>query len=411
MRSTSPGTRATSSPADARRAAPAERHAVRDKVARTVYTVNMNSIHAHPPPGEVRVPLQALKGRGAALRTAHRFERDRRDAFDDGWGTVEDVALTSAVPTRTQVTLEDARSALCANDSPDIAFDLSVNPYRGCEHGCSYCYARPTHSYLGLSPGLDFETRIVAKQNIAQVLRAELARPGYRPRLLNVGSATDCYQPVERELRLTRGVIEVLHETRHAFSLVTKGSGVERDLDLLAPMAADRLAAVYVTITTLDAALARRLEPRAASPQRRLLTIRRLADAGVPVGVSVAPQIPFINEDMEQVLEAAAGAGATCAFYTVLRLPWELAPLFRQWLDLHYPERASRTLARVKEMRGGKDYDADFSTRMKGSGLWADLIRQRFEKTCARLGLNRQRVPLDLSRFRPVPVAGQGSLF
>jgi DNA repair photolyase len=371
----------------------------------------MTSKNAQPPTDGTAEPVRVVKGRGAATRIAHRFERDVRDAFDDGWGAPDGSTSEEGVPPRTHVALEDARSALCANDSPDIQFDLSINPYRGCEHGCSYCYARPTHSYLGLSPGLDFETRIIAKQNIAQVLRGELARPGYRPRLLNIGSATDCYQPVERDLRLTRAVIGVLHETHHAFSLVTKGSGVERDLDLIAPMAADRLAAVYVTITTLDPELARRLEPRAASPQRRLRTIRTLADAGVPVGVSVAPQIPFINEDLEKVLEASADAGATCAFYTVLRLPWELAPLFRQWLDLHYPDRAARTLARVQEMRGGKDYDADFATRMKGSGLWADLIRQRFEKTCARLGLNRHRVELDLTRFRPASAPGQGSLF
>ena len=371
----------------------------------------VNSIESDSTSDEVRVPLGALKGRGAATRIAHRFERDARNAFDDGWGTLELSALAGVSAPSTQVTLEDAKSAITSNDSPDIHFDLSINPYRGCEHGCSYCYARPTHSYLGLSPGLDFETRIIAKRNIAEVLRHELARPGYRPRLLNIGSATDCYQPVERELRLTRAVIGVMNETRHAFSLVTKGSGVERDLDLIAPMAADRLAAVYVTITTLDGELARRLEPRAASPQRRLRTIRTLASAGVPVGVSVAPQIPFINNDMEQVLAASADAGATCAFYTVLRLPWELAPLFRQWLELHYPDRAARTMARVQEMRGGKDYDADFASRMKGSGVWADLVRQRFEKACARLGLNRQRVELDLTRFRPAGAEGQGRLF
>ncbi len=370
------------------------------------------TLPAHPMP-DATIPVHAIKGRGAATRLAHRFSRDARDAFDDGWGTLEQglEPEDAAAPPATQVTFEDAKSAITGNDSPDIYFDLSVNPYRGCEHGCIYCYARPTHSYLGLSPGLDFETKIIAKRNIATVLRAELSRPGYRPQLLNIGSATDCYQPVERELALTRGVIEVLRDAGHAFSLVTKGSGVERDLDLIAPMAARHLAAVYVTITTLDATLARRLEPRAAAPHRRLRTIRALANAGVPVGVSVAPQIPFLNDDMEQVLEAAAEAGARTAFYTVLRLPWEVSPLFRQWLELHYPQRAARTLARIHEMRGGKDYSADFATRMKGSGLWADLIRQRFEKACARLGLNRSRTELDLGRFQPGGAAGQASLF
>jgi DNA repair photolyase len=362
-------------------------------------------------PDEVRIPLERLKGRGAASRIAHRFERNARDAFDDGWGTLEEAAAAPREPLQTEVIWEDARSVITGNDSPDIYFEHSINPYRGCEHGCIYCYARPTHSYLGLSPGLDFETRIIAKRNIAQVLRAELARRSYRPSHLAIGTVTDCYQPVERELRLTRAVIELMHETRHAFGLVTKSSAVERDLDLLAPMAARNLVAVYVTLTTLDGELARRLEPRAAAPHRRLRTLRTLAEHGVPVGVSVSPQIPFVNEDMEQVLEAAWDAGARSAFYNVIRLPWEVAPLFRQWLELHYPQRAARILARIQEMRGGKDYDADFATRMKGSGLWADLIRQRFEKATVRLGYNRARIALDLGAFRPPGVPGQGSLF
>ena len=360
----------------------------------------------------VRIPVHAIKGRGTATRMAHRFEADARAAYDDGWGTLDEAAIAGQALPPTQVIFEDAKSVLTGNDSPDIFFEQAINPYRGCEHGCTYCYARPTHSYLGLSPGLDFETKIIAKRNIAQVLREELSRKSYVPRSLNVGSATDAYQPVERELRLTRSLIEVLLETRHAFSLITKSSGIERDLDLIVPMAEKSLAATYVTITTLDSALARKLEPRAASPARRLRTIRTLAEAGVPVGVSVAPQIPFINEDMEQVLEAAAQAGASSAFYTVLRLPWELAPLFRQWLELHYSQRADRVMARVQDMRGGKDYDSSFASRMKGQGLWADLLKQRFEKTCARLGLNRQRVELDLSAFRPASrIAGQGHLF
>ena len=360
---------------------------------------------------EFKLPVQALKGRGAATRLAHRFAADAREAFDDGWHTLEGAAAEAPPSVPTQVVFEDVKSAIARNASPDIDFDFSINPYRGCEHGCSYCYARPTHSYLNLSPGLDFETRIIAKRNLAEVLRRELAATGYRPHRLNLGSATDCYQPVERELRLTRSVIEVLQDARHPFSLITKGSGVERDLDLIAPMAEQGLAAVYVTVTTLDAQLSRRLEPRAAAPWRRLRTIRALADAGVPVGVSVAPQIPFLNTDMEQVLEAAWEAGARRAFYTVLRLPWEVEPLFRQWLDLHAPERARRVLARVREMRDGRAYQADFATRMKGHGVWADLVRQRFEKTCARLGYGQQATALDASQFRPAALGGQGHLF
>lgn len=359
---------------------------------------------------EVFIPLHAIKGRGTATRMAHRFTKDVRDAWDDGWGTLEDAALDERPP-ETEVTFEDARSAIARNDSPDIYFDYSVNPYRGCEHGCVYCYARPTHSYLNLSPGLDFETRLIAKRNIVEALRADLGKRSYIPKLINIGSATDCYQPIERELRLTRGLIELMQEVRHPMALVTKSSGVERDLDLLAPMAADKLAAVYVTITTLDGAVARKLEPRAAAPHRRLRTIRTLVEAGVPVGVSLAPHIPFVTDDMEQVLEAAWEAGARSAFYHVIRLPWEVAPLFRQWLELHYPQRASRIMARIHEMRGGKDYDANFATRMKGSGLWSDLVRQRFEKASKRLGFNRERIELDLNGFRPPAAPGQGSLF
>ncbi|MES2509426.1 MAG: PA0069 family radical SAM protein [Pseudomonadota bacterium] len=357
------------------------------------------------------IPIHAIKGRGTATRTAHRFEKDARVAYDDGWGSLEDAVEDGKGKIETEIIFEDARSAISVNDSPDIFFDYGLNPYRGCEHGCVYCYARPTHSYLNLSPGLDFETRIIAKRNIADALRNDLRKKSYVPHLLNIGSATDCYQPVERDLRLTRGVIEVLQETRHPFSLVTKSAGVERDLDLIAAMAHDNMAAVYVTITTLDGELARKLEPRASAPHRRLRLIRTLAEHGIPVGVSVAPQIPFVNDDMEQVLAAAWEAGARSAFYTVIRLPWELAPIFREWLDLHYPQRSARIMARIQEMRGGKDYHSDFATRMKGHGLWADLIRQRFEKACHKLGFNRRRIELDMSRFRPAGAKGQSSLF
>jgi DNA repair photolyase len=357
-----------------------------------------------------RIPLSAIKGRGAATQLAHRFARDTRIDFDDGWWTpAAEPGL--AAPPPTEVIWEEARSIISANDSPDVYFERSINPYRGCEHGCIYCYARPTHSYLNLSPGLDFETKIIAKRNIAAVLRAELSRRRYEPKLIAIGTATDAYQPVERELGLTRSVIELMHETNHPFGIVTKSSGVERDLDLLEPMARKGLAAVSITITTLDGDIARKLEPRAAAPHRRLRTIKTLASAGVPVAVSLAPQIPFVNEDMEQVLEAAWDAGARSAFYHVIRLPWEVAPLFKQWLEVHFPQRAARIMARIRDMHHGKDYDSDFATRMKGSGIWAELFEQRFRKSVERIGFNRERIILDEKQFRPPAAHGQSSLF
>jgi DNA repair photolyase len=363
-----------------------------------------------PPPGAA-----PLKGRGAVWAIENRFTVQASESFDDGWGTLAQAAHEEHLPPETQVIEEHARTILSSNDSPDISFDLSINPYRGCEHGCVYCFARPTHSYLDMSPGLDFETRIVAKVNAAERLREAFAARRYEPKLLNIGAATDAYQPIERRLRITRAVIEVLSECRHPFSLVTKSSGVERDLDLIAPMAADRLAAVYVSVSSLDPALARILEPRAAAPHRRLRTIETLAQAGVPVGVSVSPVIPFINEpELEKILEAAARAGASAAFSIVLRLPWEVNPIFQDWLARHFPQRAARVMERVREMRGGKDYDASFATRMAGEGVWARLLRQRFDKAVARLGLNRERVELDLSLFRkPAPARNrdQGELF
>ena len=358
---------------------------------------------------------QSLKGRGTVWAIEQRFAHQARESVDDGWGTLDQAAHEEHLPPNTQIIEERVKSILSSNDSPDISFDLSINPYRGCEHGCVYCFARPTHSYLNMSPGLDFETRIIAKINAAQRLREAFASRGYEPLLLNIGSATDAYQPAERKLGITRSVIEVMSECGHPFSLVTKSSGIERDLDLVAPMAARGLAAVYVSVTSLDPALARILEPRAASPQRRLRTIEALAKAGVPVGVSVSPVIPFINEpELERVLEAAAAAGATSAFSVVLRLPWEVNPLFQQWLDQHFPERAGRVMARVREMRGGRDYDAKFGSRMRGEGVWAQLLAQRFQKAAARFGLNRQRFELDLTQFRKPLLAradGQTDLF
>lgn len=361
-------------------------------------------------------PHDAVKGRGSSWQVPHRFERVQRQAEDDGWGTLDEAASAAPAAPATVVVHEQVRTILAGNDSPDIGFDLSINPYRGCEHGCIYCYARPTHSWLNLSPGVDFETHIVAKVNAAEALRKAFMAPGYQPQMLNIGSVTDAYQPSERRLGITRSVLQVMAEFKHAFSLITKSAGVEHDLDLIAPMAARGLAAVYVSITTLDGALARVMEPRAAAPERRLRTIRALADAGVPVGVSVSPLIPFINEpELERVLQAAREAGATSAFSIVLRLPWEVNPLFQHWLEQHFPERAARVMARVREMRGGNDNDSRFGSRMTGQGVWAQLLRQRFEKAADRLGYDRQRTALDLSQFRrptpPEAMPAQASLF
>ncbi|MES2148809.1 MAG: PA0069 family radical SAM protein [Pseudomonadota bacterium] len=346
-------------------------------------------------------PLAALKGRGAVSNLQGRFEVHGREAFDDGWDADDD---GHGAP-RTEVSEEFAKTILSRNDSPDIPFNVSLNPYRGCEHGCIYCFARPTHSYLGLSPGLDFESRLFAKVNAPELLRRELARPSYVPEPIAIGVNTDAYQPCERERRITRAVLEVLHACEHPLALITKSSLIERDIDLIGAMAARNQAIAAITLTTLDPAIARTLEPRAAAPARRLRTIRRLTEAGIRVRVSVAPVIPFVTEpELERVLEAAHEAGAVSAHYVVLRLPWEVSPLFHQWLQAHFPERAQRVMNRVREMRGGKDYDGDFRTRMSGEGVWADLIRQRFRKTVERLGMQRDSgrfAELDASRFCP----------
>jgi len=312
-----------------------------------------------------------------------------------------DSRLAPAAP-KTTVTAEEARKMLSRNDSPDIPFDVAVNPYRGCEHGCVYCYARPTHSYLGMSPGLDFETRLVAKANAVQALRAELGRPGYKPSPINIGSATDAYQPIEREWRLTRGLLELMLETRHPLTIVTKNALVARDVDLLAALAEQKLVVVYMSITSLDAGMARTLEPRAAAPWRRLETVRTLTEAGVPVGVLVAPVIPFINdESMEHILQESKAVGAHYASYTVLRLPWEVKTLFEDWLNAHFPDRAQRVLHRIEDLRNGRRNDPNFGSRMRGTGIWADLLRQRFAVATRKLGLNRHRLALDCDRFQP----------
>jgi len=358
-----------------------------------------------PPPS-----LKAQKGRGAVSNMQGRYELNAREAYDDGWEREEE----EVKPWKTHVTEELCKSILSRNASPDLPFSVSLNPYRGCEHGCIYCFARPTHSYLGLSPGMDFESKIFAKVNAPEVLRRELAKPSYQPESIALGVNTDAYQPCEREYKLTRRVLEVLQECQHPVGLITKNSLIERDIDILAPMAARRQAGVAITLTTLDPAIARTLEPRAAAPARRLRTIRTLTDAGIPVAVSIAPIIPFITEpDIERILEAVKEAGAVSAHYTVLRLPWEVAPLFKEWLQAHFPERAQRVMNRVREMRGGKDYDSNFDTRMKGEGVWAELIRQRVKIASERLGLTGQGSRfhrMDASQFtRPLVVPPLGA--
>jgi DNA repair photolyase len=354
----------------------------------------------------IAVPITVVrKGRGAVSNISHRFESVVRERDIDAaeterieYGDVDDEALP---PLATSTTFETAKSLITYNESPDIGFDRSVNPYRGCEHGCIYCFARPTHSYLNLSPGLDFETRLVAKRNAVELLQRELAAPAYHAAVIALGVITDAYQPIERELKLTRGVVETLTRTRHPFGLITKSSLIERDIDLLAPAAAEGVVAATISITTLDHSLSRILEPRAASPTRRLRTVSTLAAAGIPVTVNVAPVIPFINEpEIERVLEAAAVAGARQAHYTLLRLPWEVAPLFIQWLEAHFPDRADRVMNRLREMRGGDNYDSQFGKRMTGEGTWAALIRQRFEKAAAKLRLDREIPPLRNDLFR-----------
>ena len=358
------------------------------------------------------LPPARIKGRGAASNPEGRFEHVRHQAEDDGW---QSALLDEAAPRpRTEVTEEHARSVITRNDSPDIAFEQAMNPYRGCEHGCIYCFARPSHSYLNLSPGLDFETKLRAKGNLADVLRAELSKPGYVAKPINIGSNTDPYQPVERKWRLTRAALEVLAECRHPCTIVTKNALIERDLDILAPMARGKLVQVFVSVNSLDNRLASKLEPRASAPHRRLQAVQALTQAGVPTGVLVAPVIPALNDrDMEAVLERAAAAGANMAGYTVLRLPWELKALFREWLAIHVPQRAEHVMSLVRQMNGGRDYDSDFRSRMRGQGPFAQLLRRRFEVACRRHGFARARtLQLDGSHFTPPRRQSlQGELF
>ncbi len=352
------------------------------------------------------------KGRGAIGNPTGRYEPCTRHAVADGLTEADE---ESPPPLATVVTDETVRSIISRNRSPDVPFDRSINPYRGCEHGCVYCFARPTHAYLGLSPGLDFESRLTAKVNAATVLERELSRPGYRPETIMLGANTDPYQPVERVRRITRSILEVLCRYRHPVAIATKSALVLRDLDLLRPMSDQRLASVGISVTTLDHRLARTLEPRAASPKRRLEAIRALSDAGVPVSVMAAPMIPFVNDhELERILAAAAEVGATRAGYILLRLPLELKELFEAWLRAHEPLKAERVLARLRDCRSGALYDPAFGVRMTGSGPYAELLEKRFRLACARLGLNQGRAaeaPLDAGRFRPSPDGGQLDLF
>ncbi|MBI1252451.1 MAG: PA0069 family radical SAM protein [Alphaproteobacteria bacterium] len=340
-------------------------------------------------------PMQ--KGRGSRINASGRYEAWRRMAFDDGWA-VEDDAPPRI---RTEVTLETPRTIISYNTSPDISFDRAINTYRGCEHGCFYCYARPNHAYAGLSPGLDFETKLFAKVNAPQALERELRAKSYKPAMIMMGGVTDVYQPIERDYEITRGVLQVLRHFDHAVAVITKSQLIARDIDILAPMAAKRLAKVAISVTTLDSKLSRTMEPRAAAPHRRLETIRALSEAGVPVAVMVAPIIPALNDhEVEAILEAARDAGAVQAGYVLLRLPLEIKELARDWFAAHVPDRAKRIMSHVRTARGGKDYDATWGVRQHGEGAYAALIGQRFRRACAKLGLNAQRSALDASQFR-----------
>jgi DNA repair photolyase len=346
----------------------------------------------------------ARKGRGAATNESGRFEAERRVAFDDGWGSAD----AEPTPLATTLSIDATRTIIARNNSPDIGFDRSINPYRGCEHGCIYCYARPSHAYLGLSPGLDFESRLFYKPRAAELLAGELRRKGYNCRPIALGSNTDPYQPVERRLGVTRAILEVLRDFRHPVTIVTKSALIRRDLDVLREMARENLVNVTLSVTTLDRSIARVMEPRAATPERRLETIAALADAGIPTGVLAAPMIPALNDgEMERILERAHAAGATAAGYTMLRLPLELKALFREWLEAHFPAKTGHILSLVAQSHGGRLYDSTWSVRQTGSGPYAEMLSARFNRACRRLGFARRaNDALDVTRFRPPPQQG-----
>jgi DNA repair photolyase len=345
----------------------------------------------------------APRGRGAQTNAAGRFESLTHEAFDDGWTDAD----AQPAKLKTTLSVDRARTIITRNDSPDIGFDRSINPYRGCEHGCIYCFARPTHAYLGLSPGLDFESQLYFKPEAARLLEKELSRPRYVCERIQLGANTDPYQPIERRLRVTRGLLEVLERFGHPVGITTKNAMITRDADILGRMGRARLAMASMSITTLDRRLARAMEPRASTPERRLEAVRTMTDAGLPMMVGFAPVIPGLNDhELEAVLQRGAEAGARHAHFTVLRLPLEIKDLFREWLQAERPDRAARVMSLVRQMRGGKDYDAQWGKRMKGEGPLADLIAVRFKAACKRYGLNQERVALDTQQFRLPPKAG-----
>ena len=349
------------------------------------------------------------RGRGSESNASGRFEPLKREAFDDGWGARDE----TPPPLRTVVSRDSSRSVIARNNSPDIGFDRSINPYRGCEHGCIYCFARPTHAFLGLSPGLDFESKLFVKPEAPAILERELQRRSYKCAPIALGTNTDPYQPIEKRLQTTREILKVLSRYQHPVTIVTKSNLITRDIDILADMAARGLAKAAVSITSLDRQLARRMEPRAPTPARRLQAIRELSAAGIPAAVMVAPLIPSLNDpDLERILEQAAANGAREAGYILLRLPLELKDLWREWLDTHYPDRASRIMRHLRDARGGQDYDAQYGRRMVGRGPYAELLGRRYHLACKRLGLNERRLDLDTSRFTvPRDATAQLTLF
>ena len=347
----------------------------------------------------LRINHERRRGRGSGVNPSGRFEPTTRHVFDDGWNTIEELP-----PFKTEVQVEKPRTIITRNDSPDISFDRSINPYRGCEHGCVYCFARPTHSYMGLSAGLDFESRLFAKPDAARLLDRELSKDGYQPRTIAIGTNTDPYQPIEKNWRIMREVLEVLEARNHPVGIVTKSALVVRDIDILARMAEKGLAKVALSVTTMDRLLARTMEPRAATPTKRLEAIRQLSDAGIPVSVMVAPIIPGLtDQEIERILDSAAAAGATGAGYVILRLPLEVSPIFKDWLLRHYPDSYRHVLSLIRSMRDGKDYDAEWGKRMRGKGPYAWQIGRRFEIAAKRLGLNSERTPLRTDLFKAAP--------
>jgi len=352
---------------------------------------------------DITADTRRLRGRGALSNASNRYDRETRVLVDDGWQNDDELP-----PLKTEVMRDSSRTIITRNNSPDISFSQSINPYKGCEHGCIYCFARPTHAYLGLSPGADFESRLFAKPNAAELLARELSAPGYVPKTIAMGTNTDPYQPTEKRMRITRSILEVLRDFHHPVGIVTKSALILRDLDILGPMAEQGLAKVAVSVTTLDRHLARTMEPRASTPPRRLEAIRALNDAGVPAGVMFAPVIPALNdEELESVLGAAKEAGAVSAGYVLLRLPLEIKDLFREWLETNVPDRAKHVMSLVRQMRGGKDYDSTWHTRMRGAGPYAELIARRFHMAVKRLDLNRESHPLVLNRFKRPPQLGE----